>query len=71
MEGTADGLKSKIKPAWKGQRLIKSTSNNNYGCSHGYQLHNNHTSAMCRSKKDGHNYTATKENQMGGFKWGT
>jgi hypothetical protein len=38
-------LKKKIKPAWKGQRPVKTTNNDSYCWSHGYQVAKLHTSA--------------------------
>jgi predicted RNase H-like nuclease (RuvC/YqgF family) len=38
-------LKSKIKPAWQGQRPFKTTNNDSYCWSHGYQVAKSHTSA--------------------------
>jgi hypothetical protein len=38
-------LKNKIKPAWQGQRLARTTNNNSYFWSHGYQVAKSHTSA--------------------------
>jgi hypothetical protein len=63
-------LKIKIKPAWQGQRPAKTTNNDNYCWSHGYQVHNEHTSASCKNHKKGHKKEATKTNPMGGVKWG-
>jgi phage shock protein A len=37
-------LKNKIKPAWQGQRPVK-TTNDSYCWSHGYQVAKSHTSA--------------------------
>jgi uncharacterized protein YlxW (UPF0749 family) len=37
-------LKNKIKPAWQGQRTIKTTNNDSYCWSHGYQVAKSHTS---------------------------
>jgi hypothetical protein len=44
-------LKSNIKPAWQGQRQVKTTYNNSYCWSHGYQVAKSHTSATCNMKK--------------------
>jgi hypothetical protein len=63
-------LKIKIKPAWQGQRPHKTTNNDNYCWSHGYQVATAHISATCNMKKSGHKDTATKSNPMGGVKWG-
>jgi hypothetical protein len=38
-------LKNKIKPAWQGQRPVKTTKNDSYCWSHGYQVAKSHTSA--------------------------
>jgi hypothetical protein len=63
-------LKLKLKPAWQVQRPPKTTNNDKYCWSHGYQLHNGHTSASCKNRKEGHKTQATKANPMGGVKWG-
>jgi hypothetical protein len=63
-------LKNKIKPAWQGQRPHKTTNNDSYCWSHGYQVAKSHTSATCNMKKSGHKDTATKINPMGGVQWG-
>jgi hypothetical protein len=63
-------LKNKIKPAWQGQRPHKTTNNDSYCWSHGYQVAKSHTSATCNMKKSGHKDTATKSNPMGGVQWG-
>jgi phage shock protein A len=47
-------LKNKIKPAWKGQRPVKTTNTDIYCWSHGYQVAKLHTSATCNTKKSGH-----------------
>jgi hypothetical protein len=60
-------INAKIKPAWYGQRLAKSTNSNNYCWSHGHHVHKNHMSATCKARKDGHQETATKDNTMGGL----
>jgi hypothetical protein len=63
-------LKSKIKPAWQGQRPVKTTNNDSYCWSHGYQVAKSHTSATCNMKKSGHQDAATKIDTMGGVQWG-
>jgi phage shock protein A len=63
-------LKSKIKPAWQGQRLTKTTNNDSYSWSHGYQGATSHTSATCNVRKNGHQEAATKIDTMGGIQWG-
>jgi hypothetical protein len=56
-------LKNKIKPAWRGQRPIKTTNNDSYCWSHGYQVAKSHTSATCNMKKSGHQDTASTMGQ--------
>jgi predicted RNase H-like nuclease (RuvC/YqgF family) len=63
-------LKNKIKPAWQGQRPAKTTNNNSYCWSHGYQVAKSHTSATCNMKNSGHQDAATKIDTMGGVQWG-
>jgi hypothetical protein len=63
-------LKNKIKPAWQRQRPVKTTNNDSYCWSHGYQVEKLHTSATCNMKKSGHKDAATKIDTMGGVQWG-
>jgi predicted RNase H-like nuclease (RuvC/YqgF family) len=63
-------LKSNIKPAWQGQRLAKTTNNDSYGWSHGYQVAKSHTSATFNVRKKEHQEAATKIDTMGGAQWG-
>jgi hypothetical protein len=63
-------LKLKIKPACQGQQPPKTTNNDNYCWSHGYQVHNGHTSASCKNQKERHKIETTKANPTGGVKWG-
>jgi hypothetical protein len=63
-------LKNKIKPAWQGQRPVRTTNNDSYCSSHGYQVAKSHTSATCNMKKSGHQDAASKRNTMGGVQWG-
>jgi hypothetical protein len=63
-------LKNKIKPAWQGQRPIKTTNNGSYCWSHGYQVAKLHTSATCNMKKSGHQDAAMKIDTIGGVQWG-
>jgi hypothetical protein len=63
-------LKNKIKPAWQGQRPVKTTNNDSYCWSHGYQVAKSHTSASCNMKKSGHQDAENKSNTMGGVQWG-
>jgi hypothetical protein len=63
-------LKSKIKPAWQGQRPHKTTNNDSYCWYHGYQVAKSHTSARCNMKKIGHQDAVNKSNPMGGVQWG-
>jgi hypothetical protein len=63
-------LKNKIKPTWQGQRPVKTTKNDSYYWSHGYQVAKSHTSATCNMKKSGHQDASTKIDTMGGVQWG-
>jgi hypothetical protein len=63
-------LKSKIKPAWQGHQPAKTTKNDSYCWSHGYQVAKSHTSATCNVRKNGHQEAATKIDTMGGVQWG-
>jgi phage shock protein A len=63
-------LKSKSKPAWQGQRPVKTTNNDSYCWSHGYQVVKSHTSSTCNMKESGHQAAASKGNTMGGVQWG-
>jgi hypothetical protein len=63
-------LKNKIKPAWQGQRPVKTTNTDSYWWSHGYQVAKSHTSATCNMKKSGYQDAANKSNTMGGVQWG-
>jgi hypothetical protein len=60
-------LKNKIKPAWQGQRPVKTTNNDSYCWSHGYQVVKSLTSATCNMKKRGHQDAVNKSNPMGGI----
>jgi hypothetical protein len=63
-------LKIKIKPVWQGQRPTRTTKNDSYCWSHGYQVAKSHTSATCNVGKTGHEEAATKIDTMGGVQWG-
>jgi predicted RNase H-like nuclease (RuvC/YqgF family) len=63
-------LKNKIKPTWQGKRPVRTTNNDSYCWSHGYQVAKSHTSATCNMKKSGHQDAAIKSNTMGGVQWG-
>jgi hypothetical protein len=63
-------LKIKIKPIWQGQRPTRTTNNDSYCWSHGYQVVKSHTSATCNLRKTGHQENATKIDTMGGVQWG-
>jgi hypothetical protein len=63
-------LKNNIKPAWQGQRPVKTTNNDSYCWSHVDQVAKSHTSATCNTKKSGHQDAANKSNPMGGVQWG-
>jgi phage shock protein A len=47
-------LKIKIKPIWQGQRPTRTTNNDSYCWSHGYQAAKSHTGATCNVRKTGH-----------------
>jgi hypothetical protein len=57
-------LKIKIKPVWKGQRPARTTNNDSYCWSHGYEVAKYHTSAT-----SGHQEAVTKIDTMGGVQW--
>jgi translation initiation factor 2B subunit (eIF-2B alpha/beta/delta family) len=59
-------LKKKIKPAWQGQRPVRTTNKDSYCWWHGYQVAKSQTSATCNMKKSGHQDAATKSNTTGG-----
>jgi hypothetical protein len=63
-------LRNKIKPAWQGQRPVKTTYNDSYCWSHGYQVAKSHTSATCNIKKRRHQDTANNSKPMVGVQWG-
>jgi predicted RNase H-like nuclease (RuvC/YqgF family) len=63
-------LKNKIKPAWQGQRPVRTTNNDSYCWSHGYQVAKSHMSATCNMKKSRHQDTASKSNKMDGVQRG-
>jgi hypothetical protein len=63
-------LKIKIKPVWQGQRPTRTTNNDSYCWSHGYQVAKSHTSATCNVRKTGHQETATKVDTMSGVQRG-
>jgi hypothetical protein len=46
--------KIKIKPIWQGQRPTRTTNNDSYCWSHGYQVAKTHISATCNVRKTGH-----------------
>jgi hypothetical protein len=63
-------LKNNVEPAWQGQRPVKTTNNDSYCWSHGYQVAKSHMRLTCNMKKSGHQDAATKSNSMGGVQWG-
>jgi predicted RNase H-like nuclease (RuvC/YqgF family) len=63
-------LKIKIKPVWQGQRLARTTNNDSYCWSHGFQVAKSHISATCNDRKTGHQENATRIYTMGGVQWG-
>jgi hypothetical protein len=70
LKNEIETLKNKIKPTWQGQRTVRTTNNDSYCWSHGYQVAKSHTSATCNMKKSGHQDAAIKSNTMGGVQWG-
>jgi hypothetical protein len=63
-------LKIKINSVWQGQRPARTTNNDSYCWSHGYQVAKSHTSATCNVRKSGHQEAATKIDTMGVVQWG-
>jgi hypothetical protein len=63
-------IKIKLKPVWQGQRPARTTNNDSYRWSHGYQVGKSHTSASCKVRKTGHQEAAMKTDNMGGVQWG-
>jgi hypothetical protein len=63
-------LKNNIKPVCQVQRPARTTNNDSYCWSHGYQVAKSHTSATCNVRKTGHQESATKIDTMGGVQWG-
>jgi hypothetical protein len=63
-------LKIKIKPVWQGQRPARTTNNDSYCWSHGFQVAKSHTSATCNVRKTSHQENATRIDTMGGVQWG-
>jgi hypothetical protein len=63
-------LNLKIKPLWQGQRLARTTNNDSYCWSHGFQVAKLHTSATCNVRKTGHQENVTRIDTMGGVQWG-
>jgi hypothetical protein len=63
-------LKIKIKPVWQGQRPARTTNNDSYCWSHGFQVAKSHTSATCSVRKTVHQENATRIDTMGGVQWG-
>jgi hypothetical protein len=51
-------------------RARPETNNDNYCWSHGYQIHEDHTSMTCTRRAEGNKEAATKDNNMGGRQWG-
>jgi hypothetical protein len=63
-------LKIKIKPVWQGQRPTRTTNNDSYCWSNGYQVAKSHTSATFNVRNNGHQENATMIDTMGGVQWG-
>jgi hypothetical protein len=59
-------LNIKIKLVWQGQGPTRTTNNDSYCWSHGFQVAKSHTSATCNVRKAGHQESATKVDTMGG-----
>jgi hypothetical protein len=57
--------RGKIKPAWQGQRPVRTKNNDSYCWSHGHHMLKSHSSAACNMKNSGHQDAATKGNTMG------
>jgi hypothetical protein len=51
-------------------RARPATNNEKYCWSHGYQIHEDHTSLTCTRRAAGHQEAATKTNNTGGRQWG-
>jgi predicted RNase H-like nuclease (RuvC/YqgF family) len=63
-------LKIKINPVWQRQRPARTTNNDSYCWSHGFQVAKSQTSATCNVRKTGHQENATRIHTMGGVQWG-
>jgi hypothetical protein len=63
-------LKIKIKHVWQGQRPTRTTNNDSYCWSHGYQVEKSNSSTTCNIRKNGHQESTTKIDTMGGVQWG-
>jgi hypothetical protein len=63
-------LKIKIKHVCQGQRPARTTNNDSYCWSHGFQVAKSHPSATCNVRKAGHQENATRIDTMGGVQWG-
>jgi hypothetical protein len=63
-------LKIKLKHVWQGQRPARTTINDSYCWSHGYQVGKSHNSASFQVRKTGHQEAAMKNDTMGGVQWG-
>jgi len=61
-------LKIKIKPVWQGQRPARTTNNDSYCWSHGFQVAKSHTSATCSVRKNG---TSGERNKTRHHGWST
>jgi hypothetical protein len=70
LESEIATLKIKIKHVWQGQRPTRTTNNDSFCWSHGYQVSKSHTSATCNVRKTGHQENATRIDTMGGVQWG-
>jgi hypothetical protein len=70
LKSEIETLKIKIKPVWQGQGPARTTNNDSYCWSHGYQVAKSHTSATCNVRKFGHQEAAMKIDTRGGVQWG-
>jgi hypothetical protein len=57
-------LKIKLKPVWQGQRPARTTNNDSYCWSHGYQVAKSHTSASCKVRETGYHGRRTMGQRM-------
>jgi hypothetical protein len=63
-------LQINIKPIWQGHRPARTTNNDSYCWSHGFQVAKSHTSTTCNVRKAGDQENKTRIDTMGGVQWG-